>query len=100
MRRLLDGVYADARRDESHRLATVMQGALFTNLQTIDPGVQNWGVKRAPFIVLVATEMPAVLAEVGCLSNEKEAAMLRKPEYRQEIANALLRGIRAYANKR
>ena len=99
MRALLDRVYADARRDESHRLATVMQDQLFGNLKNIDPGLMNWGVKRAPFIVLVATEMPAVLAEVGCLSNEKEAAMLRKPEYRQEIARALFSGIRAYANK-
>jgi N-acetylmuramoyl-L-alanine amidase len=97
MRALLDRVYADARRDESHRLATVVQDELFGNLKNIDPGLQNWGVKRAPFIVLVATEMPAVLAEVGCLSNEKEAAMLRKPEYRQQIAAALYHGIRSYS---
>jgi N-acetylmuramoyl-L-alanine amidase len=97
MRTLLDRVYADARRDESHRLASVVQDQLFGNLKNIDPGLQNWGVKRAPFIVLVATEMPAVLAEVGCLSNEKEAAMLRKPEYRQEIAAALFQGIRSYS---
>lgn len=97
MRTLLDRVYADARRDESHRLASVVQDQLFGNLKNIEPGLQNWGVKRAPFIVLVATEMPAVLAEVGCLSNEKEAAMLRKPEYRQEIAAALFQGIRSYS---
>lgn len=97
MRKLLDGVYADARRDESHQLAAEIQKQLFTTLRKIDPGLQNWGVKRAPFIVLVATEMPAVLAEVGCMSNEKEAAMLRRPEYRQKVADALFSGIRAYA---
>ncbi len=48
-------------------------------------------------MVLVATDMPAVLAEVGCISNEKEAAMLRQPEYRQRIAHALFEGIRSYA---
>lgn len=98
MRRLLDGVYADARRDESHQLATFVQKQLFTTLRTADPGLENWGVKRAPFIVLVATEMPAILAEVGTLSNEKEAAMLRRPEYRQQIADALFTGIHAYAS--
>jgi N-acetylmuramoyl-L-alanine amidase len=97
LRKLLDRVYADVRRDESHRLATALQQQLFTNLQTIDPGLENWGVKRAPFIVLVATEMPAVLAEVGCLSNDHEAAMLNRPEYRQQIAQALFRGIHEYA---
>jgi N-acetylmuramoyl-L-alanine amidase len=97
MRKLLDGVYADARRDESHQLASAIQKQLFTTLRKIDPGLENWGVKRAPFIVLVATEMPAVLAEVGCMSNEKEAAMMRRPEYRQKVADALFSGIRAYA---
>lgn len=98
MRKLLDGVYADARRDESHELATIVQRQLYTSLRASDAGLENWGVKRAPFIVLVATDMPAVLAEVGCLSNEKEAAMLRRPEYRQKIAAALFDGIRAYAS--
>ena len=98
MRKLLDGVYADARRDESHELATRIQQQLYSTLRTSDTGLENWGVKRAPFIVLVATDMPAVLAEVGCLSNEKEAAMLRSPEYRQKIADALFHGIRDYAS--
>ncbi len=99
MRALLAGVYADARRDESHELAQAVQKNLFSTLRKNDPGLENWGVKRAPFVVLVATDMPAVLAEVGCISNEKEAAMLRRPEYRQKIADALFLGIRGYAKK-
>ncbi|MGZ7078185.1 MAG: N-acetylmuramoyl-L-alanine amidase family protein [Thermoanaerobaculia bacterium] len=97
MRKLLDGIYADARRDESRRLAAAVQSQLFTGLRQNDKGLENWGVKRAPFVVLVATEMPAVLAEVGCMSNNREVEMLHKPEYRQEIAQALFRGIHAYA---
>ncbi|HEX8618333.1 MAG TPA: N-acetylmuramoyl-L-alanine amidase [Thermoanaerobaculia bacterium] len=97
MRKLLEGVYADARRDESHQLAAAVQKQLYDTLRTDDAGLENWGVKRAPFLVLVATDMPAVLAEVGCISNEKESAMLRRPEYRQKIADALFDGIRAYA---
>jgi N-acetylmuramoyl-L-alanine amidase len=98
LRKLLDGIYADARRDESHELATHVQKKLFAALRGSDAGLENWGVKRAPFVVLVATDMPAVLAEVGCLSNEKEAAMLDRPEYRQTIAQALCAGIQSYAS--
>ena len=98
LRKLLDSVYADVRRDESHRLAGALQQQLFGGLRSVDPGLKDWGVKRAPFIVLVATGMPAVLAEVGCLSNEREAAMLGRAEYRQQIAQALFRGIHAYAS--
>jgi N-acetylmuramoyl-L-alanine amidase len=99
LRKLLDRVYADVRRDESRRLASTVQDQLYADLRSVDPGLENWGVKRAPFIVLVATEMPAVLAEVGCLSNEREAAMLNQPQYRQQIAQALFRGIHEYARK-
>lgn len=99
LRKLLERVYADVRRDESHRLADAVQQQLFTDLRVSDPGLENWGVKRAPFIVLVATDMPAVLAEVGCLSNEREAEMLNRADYREEIARALFRGIDAYARK-
>jgi len=97
MRNLLEDVYAGARADESHQLATAVQKTLYTSLRKEDAGLENWGVKRAPFIVLASTDMPAVLAEVGCISNEKEAALLRAPEYRQKIAAALFEGIRAYA---
>jgi len=97
MRKLLEDVYAGARANESLELATAVQKTLFTSLRKHDEGLENWGVKRAPFLVLASTDMPAVLAEVGCISNEKEAAMLRQPEYRQKIAEALLEGIRAYA---
>lgn len=99
LRKLLDRVYADARRDESHRLAAAVQKKLYDGLQSADPGLQNWGVKRAPFIVLVATEMPAILAEVGCLSNGAEAEMLKRPDYRQKIAESLLAGIQEYGRQ-
>ena len=99
LHKLLDGIYADARRDESHRLADAVQQQLYGGLRDADPGLQNGGVKRAPFIVLVATEMPAILAEVGCLSNDAEALKLRQPEYRQRIAEALFEGIRTYATQ-
>jgi N-acetylmuramoyl-L-alanine amidase len=64
----------------------------------VNPGIENRGVKAAPFIVLLSTEMPAILAEVSCLSNEDEAALLTKPLYRQYIAEALAAGIRSYAD--
>ena len=98
LRKLLDGVYADARRDESRELATTVQRQLYSRLRSHDPDIENWGVKRAPFVVLVATDMPAILAEVGCMSNKKEAQMLAQPAYRQRIAEALYDGIHAYAS--
>lgn len=98
MRGLLDRIYADVRQDKSRALAEVVQASLFRSLGKVNPGIENRGVKAAPFIVLLATEMPAILAEVSCLSNEDEAGLLTKPLYRQYIAEALAAGIRSYAD--
>lgn len=98
LHKLLDGVYEHARSDESLQLARKVQQHLYGQLRSVDPGLENWGVKRAPFVVLVATDMPAILAEVGCISNKAEAAMLGRAEYRQKIAEALFQGIHAYAS--
>jgi N-acetylmuramoyl-L-alanine amidase len=54
---------------------------------------------RAPFVVLIATDMPAVLAEVACISNDREARLLGLEPYRQSIAEALAAGIRGYARE-
>jgi N-acetylmuramoyl-L-alanine amidase len=41
--------------------------------------------------------MPAILVEIACLSNEDEVKLLTKEDYRENIALALVRGIRGYA---
>jgi N-acetylmuramoyl-L-alanine amidase len=96
-RRLLEKIYIDARRDESHALAGTLNTELFRSLSQITPELENRGVKTAPFAVLVGTEMPAVLVEVSCLSNEADVRLLTMADYRDRIAMALLRGIRSYA---
>lgn len=96
-RRLLEKIYIDERRDESRALARTINAELYRGLSAINPGLENRGVKMAPFAVLVGTEMPAILVEVSCLSNEKEAELLTTDDYRAQIAAALLRGIRSYS---
>jgi N-acetylmuramoyl-L-alanine amidase len=97
-RQLLEKVYIDARRDESHALARSLNAALYRSLSEANPELENRGVKTAPFAVLVGTQMPAVLVEVSCLSNEADVRLLTMADYRDRIAMALLRGIRAYAS--
>jgi N-acetylmuramoyl-L-alanine amidase len=97
-RQLLEQVYMDARRDESRRLARTVNSELFRSLSAVNPRLENRGVKMAPFVVLVGTEMPAILVEVSSLSNDDEVKLLTSAEYREEIARGLLGGIRAYAD--
>ena len=48
-------------------------------------------------MVLIGANMPSVLAEIGFLTNAREEAQLRKPDYRQKLAEALYRGVSRYA---
>src|SRR5262245_5624247 len=97
-RRVLDKIYLDTRREESHRLAKAINSELYHSLSLINPELENRGVKMAPFAVLIGTQMPAVLAEVSCLSNEDDVKLLTNADYLEKIAQALLRGIVSYAN--
>jgi N-acetylmuramoyl-L-alanine amidase len=67
------------------------------NLSQKYKNVHNLGVKGAPFWVLIGVEeVPSVLVEVSYLSNLQEESRLKKPEYRQQIAQGLYEGIIDY----
>ncbi len=51
------------------------------------------GSKTARFFVLRNTLVPAVLVEVGFISNPKEALQLKEGAYRQRIADAIAKGV-------
>ncbi len=59
---------------------------------------KNRGAKTARFNVLRNTLIPAVLVEVGFLTNPKEERLLKTSAYRQKVANSLARSITDYAN--
>lgn len=97
-RRVLEKIYIDTRRDESRNLAKNIHGELYQALKAVNPTLDNRGVRTAPFLVLVGTEMPAILLEVSTLSNEEEVELLIDPDYREKIALAVSRGIGSYAS--
>ena len=88
------------RQAESRRLAESVQGELVSSLRKVVPEVGDRGVKSAPFVVLIASEMPGILAEVSSVSHAEEARLLRDEAFREAIADALARGVRAYADAR
>jgi N-acetylmuramoyl-L-alanine amidase len=84
--------------EESKEFASRVQAALYAFSARNLPGEKNRGVKKAPFVVLIGASMPSVLAEIGFLSNPREEALLKKPDYRQKLAEALYRGVTRYSD--
>ncbi len=80
---------------ESETLAAVIQTELDKRLSS-----PNRGVKQNVFYVLIGASMPSVLVETGFLSNSQEEKNLKKPAYRQKIAEGIYRAIVEFKNSR
>ncbi|MCM8779793.1 MAG: N-acetylmuramoyl-L-alanine amidase [Candidatus Omnitrophica bacterium] len=78
-------------RQESYELARHLCRRVSSEL-----GIKTNGTKGGPFYVLKWTEMPAVLIEVGYLSNPSEEKMLKSSLYRQQLAEHIAAGILNY----
>ena len=81
---------------DSHRLAAAVQQALYGGLAVRNPDIRNRGVKEAQYVVLTGTQMPAVLAEVSFVSSPADEDQLQSSAYRQQIADALYKGVAKY----
>lgn len=87
---VLDLVYSENRR-EAKELATLLCKATKGRL-----AIRSRGVKESRFYVLKNTKVPAILVEVGFVSNSKEGYKLANPHYRQQLVKALSSGILSY----
>jgi N-acetylmuramoyl-L-alanine amidase len=61
-------------------------------------GLNSFGVQTANYHVLTGTRGPAVLVEMGYLTNRREAALLRSSSFQNRLAQAIADGIIDYFN--
>ncbi len=78
---------------KSRRFATAVQQALFGALASQIPDMRNRGVKKASYVVLTGSSMPAILAEVSFVSSPQDEEKLKSSSYRDKIAQGLFKGI-------
>jgi N-acetylmuramoyl-L-alanine amidase len=84
--------------EESREFAADVQHSLYQGLAGKGNAINDRGVKKAMFIVLIGANMPSILAEISFVSNPSDARKLQTPEYRQKIAESLYRGVARYVN--
>ncbi len=59
-------------------------------------GMDNRGVKQAGFTVLRGAKMPAILVEVGFISNRSEARKLKTSKFQKELVESVCAGVKEY----
>ncbi len=84
---------------QSRRVASSVQRELYEMLKASTSGIRDRGVKEAQYVVLTGTSMPAILAEVSFVSSPTDENNLQNSAYRQQIAEALYKGISRYATE-
>jgi N-acetylmuramoyl-L-alanine amidase len=88
---ILNYCYHVGNEPYSLALAKKIQSSLVGELK-----LKNRGIKRAPFYVLAGTKMPAVLIELGFISNFYDRQKLQSASFRQSAAEALFDAIKSF----
>lgn len=79
----------------SRKLADLVQSAVMRELRGKGYATPDRGVLAGPFFVLREAGVPAILVEAGYCTNEREAALLAAPKYRERLAEGIAQGILA-----
>ncbi len=84
----------------SASLARTVHGEMVRGIRASHGTVRDLGVKRGPFHVLFLSGMPAILMEVGFVTNQADARRLRSRFYRSVLAEHIARGLSRYRSER
>lgn len=85
--------------EESKRLASHVQTSVVSNISNNYRPVNNKGVKKAPFIVLIGADIPSILVESSFITNPREEKRLRSQSYVNEIAEGIYSGLKRYSTE-
>ncbi len=99
MQSLLAKMMLNVRTTESSDLAGDVQSATMEKLKNNGFNTRNGGTRSAPFHVLIGTNMPAILVELGYCSNKDEASKLKQAKYRNILAQGIADGILSYKKR-
>ncbi|MCZ6714064.1 MAG: N-acetylmuramoyl-L-alanine amidase [Deltaproteobacteria bacterium] len=81
------------------RLAREIHESLLESLRRSYRGTSDLGVKHGPFLVLFMADMPAILVEVGFVSNRAEARRLSSKAFARAAAAGIANGIVRYRDE-
>ena len=93
---ILNDLMLNTKINESSRLAHNVQTGMVINSKKMYRRIKSLGVKQAPFYVLIGAQMPAILVEVGFLSNSTERKRLLSAKYQRRLAEGIYSGISSY----
>ncbi|MDR2341929.1 MAG: N-acetylmuramoyl-L-alanine amidase [Campylobacteraceae bacterium] len=83
----------------SHKLAIDIQQYILTEVRRNYKKVVDGGVREAPFWVLTGAQMPAVLLEVGYITDKIDRERMFDKKFQQILITGIANGIESYLTK-
>jgi N-acetylmuramoyl-L-alanine amidase len=99
LRDLVQRIATNTRVAESRVLAKALHAGVLAAVRK-KAKVRDLGVKEAAFLVLANVEVPAVLVEMGYITDAGDAKKLNSQTERKKMMDALAQGVKNYLTKR
>ena len=99
LRNILKDYILSSKIEESQAVAGHVQKSIVRNVSVKYKGVNDKGVKKAPFVVLIGADIPSLLVEASFLTNPREEKRLRTAAYIERIVDGIIMGIRKYSEQ-
>ncbi len=96
---ILTDLMLSSKINESRELANKIHGITIDHVRSKYSSVNDNGIRQAPFYVLMGARMPAILLEMGYMTNEQDLKLLLSDEFIKRMAGGLTKGVVAYRDK-
>ena len=93
------GILIDLLKRETQNFALEARGLLVQNMRSVMTMAKD-PARSAAFKVLRQAQAPAVLIELGYMSNTQDAALLQSAEWQRTVAKAITVAVNSYFSKR
>lgn len=93
---IIKDLMLNAKINESSRFATFTQNAIISSLRKTGYTGKDLGVKQAPFYVLMGAQMPAILIEMGFITNSADCMLLHNNAHLEAIIEGIMGGVRTF----
>jgi len=92
----LQSILQDMRRSLSTLKSYELSWHVVGNWKVPFSRIRNMPIKQGPFHVIKEQNVPAVLIEIGFITNEKEVRRLATASYQKDIARTIYKGLKDY----
>ncbi len=99
LRDIIKKYVLNSKIEESNKFASYVQTEVVSNVSHKYSSINNKGVKKAPFIVLIGADIPSILVETSFITNPKDEKRLKDKNYIDYIAEGIFAGVKRYSTE-